>query len=473
MQITIPANGWTPRPHQRGVWADLEREVPNLLVIAHRRFGKGELMLHDCAVRAAKRAANYFYMLPETEHVRKAIWTALNPGTGRRRIDEAFPLGFRVGPPKEQDMVVTVYSSPPRNRVALNEPGSIQHYHSTVQFTGSDNYETLRGGSGLGYYFDEWAWADPQALAILRPIVAENGGFFRFLTTSFGKNHAYKMLVENRRKPDWAVHLLPNSQTKIFTPEQIRTFLEENIDLYGPEVGRSLTDQEYECSFEEIVPGSFYLDLLLKAEREQRLTALGPSIERPVFAAFDLGFTDATAIWYVQIREDNWVDVIGYDEFTKMSIPEIIPEMRKRPGYYAALLLPHDGAHHEVTSGTTTEQLLTRAGFSCHIMPQTDDGAQIQSVRMLLPRCRFNLPACERGLACLRHFHNKAKHEGGKTSWSPKPVHDWSSHAAKAFATLAYFAPSLRANTGAQGIEVRDIFSSNSQRAMQGSGWMR
>ena len=36
-------------------------------------------------------SANYWPLLPEFLQGRKAIWTAVNPHTGKRRIDEAFP----------------------------------------------------------------------------------------------------------------------------------------------------------------------------------------------------------------------------------------------------------------------------------------------------------------------------------------------------------------------------------------------
>jgi hypothetical protein len=311
-------------------------------------------------------------------------------------------------------------------------------------------------------------------LGYLRPIVAENGGYMRFITTARGRNHAYQMAMDNQGKPDWAVHILPNSVTHVFSDAQIRAFLEENIQLYGAEVGQALTAQEYECSFDEIVPGSFYLDLLLKIEREGRILPLAPRPELPVYAAFDLGFTDATAIWYVQIKQDGWIDVLDYDEITRTSVPEMIPDIKRKPWYYASLLLPHDGPHHAITSGTTSEQLFTAAGFTVEIMPRTDDATQIPSVRTLLPRCRFaSNPAVARGLECLRHFHNKAKTEGGKTSWSPKPVHDWSSHGAKAFATLAYFAPELRSGVEYPKKTMKDPYSSASLGYESSGGWMR
>jgi phage terminase large subunit len=36
------------------------------------------------------KPATYWHMLPAYSQGRKAIWSAVNPHTGRRRIDEAF-----------------------------------------------------------------------------------------------------------------------------------------------------------------------------------------------------------------------------------------------------------------------------------------------------------------------------------------------------------------------------------------------
>ena len=38
------------------------------------------------------KPATYWHMLPEFSQGRKAIWTAVNPHTGKRRIDEAFSV---------------------------------------------------------------------------------------------------------------------------------------------------------------------------------------------------------------------------------------------------------------------------------------------------------------------------------------------------------------------------------------------
>lgn len=469
-----PPVSWKPRPDQMGLWYDLQERVQNIHVVAHRQWGKDELFLRATAMSGIEEPASYVYCLPQTNQVRRNMWEAINPRTGVNRIDEAFPHYIRS---KKLDQSMSVHL-----------PVIESEKYSTATFTGSDNYDALRGMVGKEYTFSEWAFCDPNALGVVRPIVEANHGRLRFVTTPKGQNHAYKMTLNNATKPGWRCYLITNNtehvlmrdkhakgiihiQSHAISPERMREILEENIDLYGPEVGQSVTAQEYESSFEEIAPGSFYLDLILKAEREGRIMNIAPRPELPVYAAFDLGFTDPTAIWYAQVKPEGWMDIIGYDEFTRTSVPEMVPDLRRRPWYYAALLLPHDGPHHEITSGVTSEQVLTTAGFSVMVMPRTDDGAQIPSVRTLLPRCRFsNNPDVLRGLDCLRHYHNKAKTEGGKTSWSPRPVHDWSSHGSKAMATLAYFAPELSSGVTRPVLKVKDPFATVSGGGA--GGWM-
>lgn len=423
----------------------MEAEIRNILLVAHRRWGKDEIGLNDCARRAAKTAANYFYCLPEQEHARRSMWSAINKHTGRRRMDECFPEGFRIGNLKEQEMAIDVHSQKPesaKSQVYMNEQGKTQHYRSRIQFLGSDNYNTIVGGSPYGVFLSEWAIADPQALAMLRPIVEENGGFMRFLTTPRGKNHVYRQLNAQVGKDGWSVHFQSALDTNVFSAEKLEALRLEAIALYGPDIGQALYMQEYLCTFETVVPGSYYSDMIAKLEKNGHMCGILPMEEYPVYASFDIGWDDAMAIWYSQVMPDNRVALLGYEEMRKVPIPGVIKILKERSWNYGALLLPHDGAHHEVTSGETAETLLTKAGFTCYVMPRTDEIAQIASVRILLPRCDFNEKECERGITCLKSYHNKYKTE--TETWSPKPVHDWSSHGAKSFATLAYFAASLR-----------------------------
>jgi len=95
MHITLP-NAWRPRAYQRRLWSYLEQNSPRRAVaVWHRRAGKDEVCLHWAACTAMQRVGNYWHMLPEAAQARRAIWDAVNPHSGRRRIDEAFPSAIR------------------------------------------------------------------------------------------------------------------------------------------------------------------------------------------------------------------------------------------------------------------------------------------------------------------------------------------------------------------------------------------
>lgn len=68
------------------------------------------------------KRANYWHMLPQADQARKALWDAVNPATGMRRIDEAFPRELR-DVTRDNEMFIRFKSG------------------STYQVVGSDNYE--------------------------------------------------------------------------------------------------------------------------------------------------------------------------------------------------------------------------------------------------------------------------------------------------------------------------------------------
>ena len=91
MNIILPHNGWRPRPYQMPAWAALEGGCKRLALAWHRRAGKDDVCLHWAAREAMLLPGNYWHMLPQQNQARKAIWDAVNPATGKRRIDDAFP----------------------------------------------------------------------------------------------------------------------------------------------------------------------------------------------------------------------------------------------------------------------------------------------------------------------------------------------------------------------------------------------
>ena len=124
--IRLPANNWKPRSDQMPIWSYLENGGVRGVQVAHRRWGKDDVGLHFTATQAVRFPGNYWHMLPEYAHARKVIWNAVNPRTGKRRIDEAFPLEIRTKT-HEQEMLIEF------------KGGSIW------QLVGSDNYNSFVG----------------------------------------------------------------------------------------------------------------------------------------------------------------------------------------------------------------------------------------------------------------------------------------------------------------------------------------
>ena len=163
-KIRIP-NNWGPRSYQMNVWRYLEQGGKRAICIWHRRAGKDEVCLHWAASSMIDKPATYWHMLPAYSQGRKAIWTAVNPHTGKRRIDEAFPHELRANT-NEQEMFIRLKNG------------------ATWQVLGSDRYDAAVGSPPYGITFSEWALSNPAAWAYLAPIVTENGGWARFITTA-------------------------------------------------------------------------------------------------------------------------------------------------------------------------------------------------------------------------------------------------------------------------------------------------
>jgi hypothetical protein len=62
---------------------------------------------------------------------------------------------------------------------------------------------------------------------------------------------------------------------------------------------------------------------LLKAEKEDRIKEIKEAEGYPIVAVFDIGISDATAIWTVQYAEDK-ILFLDYYENTNEALPHYI-----------------------------------------------------------------------------------------------------------------------------------------------------
>lgn len=419
---------WTPRPDQMPLWTYLQSGGKRAVELAHRRWGKDEVALRWASVAAHQRAGNYWHMLPQYSQARKAVWEAINPKTGKYRIDESFPLPVRAST-RNTDMVIQF------------------KFGSQWQLVGSDNFNSIVGSPPIGVVFSEWALANPLAWAYIQPILEENGGWALFITSSRGNNHAIRTYTAGRTDPEWFAEILRADQTGVFTPEQLEKIERELINQFGPELGRSIFNQEYMCSVEGAVLGAYYARQMEDARRTGRVTKVPHRPGLEVFTSWDLGVDDSTSIWFIQPIGQAF-NVIDYYENTGYGMEHyarIMREGHRKEYLYGGHFMPHDASSREISGpgeiAKGIDEVAEDLGISPVVVVKRVKNVDIlvrvhiPAVRNLLPLCSFDEEKCALGIAALEgyqsEFNEKSKVLG------QRPLHNWCSHGADAMRTFA------------------------------------
>lgn len=409
--------GWQPRPHQEALWEALRTGATRADVVAHRRWGKDEVALHWAAAQASQRVGGYWHLLPEASQGRKAIWDAVNPHTGRRRIHEAFPE--EMSPEfKDSDMMVVLGNG------------------STWQVGGSDNYDSLVGSSVAGVVFSEWSLAKPEAWTYLRPILAENGGWALFLWTPRGRNHATRAFESRVTDPDWFCVKSPATDTEVFTHAELERERTELIaELGSEEEGLARFASEYLVDFDAAAPGAYYASLVGDAERAGRITRVPFDPSLRVDTAWDLGVDDYTAIWFFQ-QAGREIRVIDYFETGGQGLDAIARQaIATRPWTWGTHHLPHDVMAREISSGRSRHDTLVSLGLTrISAGVAADPEERVNAVRLMLPMCWFDAERCALGLERLRGYRKRWSRANRSYAG---PLHDEASHGADAFGEFA------------------------------------
>lgn len=438
--IELPANGWAPRDYQLNAQAAFEAGVKRLALAWHRRAGKDEFALNNTACAAHERIGGYWHMLPLANQARKAIWDAVNPNTGKRRIDEAFPEELRAQT-REQDMFIRF------------------HNGSTWQVFGSDNFQSGIGSPPVGVVFSEYAMADPDAWSYIRPILAENGGWAMFISTFRGRNHFYRMVQHALANPgEWFGQILPASQSGAIRPEVIERERREMAAERGDKEADAIIAQEYECDVDAALPGAFYGDHMSNAFKEGRIGDYPWLSNLPVGVASDLGHNDQTVLWFYQQLPSGRVRIIDVIAGSNVAIDVYARSINRLPYNVVDTIWPHDGAHgniRDVNNSSLKDNARIAGWWPIRCLENEPRADGINATRVLLPQVEFNdspLPHVRmsdgkletpaeararmgRALDALRMYRREWDEK--LATFRDAPVHDWTSDYADAFRYLA------------------------------------
>jgi phage terminase large subunit len=383
--------------------------------IAHRRWGKDEVTLAATCELAHKRVASYWHCLPEYAQARKALWTAVNAHTGKRRLFEAFPPEL-VENMNEQEMFLRLKCG------------------STWQLIGSDRFDATVGAGPAGIVYSEWALANPSAWAFHRPMLEENNGWAAFITTPRGRNHAKAMYEMAKANPGrWFAELSSVHDTGALTGEALDEALSEYIALYGEDLGQAQFDQEYLCSFNAAILGAFYAREMVAVRSSGRIRDFEPA-PGPVNRAWDIGTRDDTSIWWFQIigGVPHIVDCYtnhgaGVDHYA-----EVCRDRGWEPG---TDYVPHDAKVLEWGTSRTRIESMVANGLRPQLVPSATKADGIQAARTTLKTAVFH-PRCEeRGISALEQY--RREWDDDRKTFAAHEHRDWTTHLSDAFRYLS------------------------------------
>ncbi len=397
------------------------------LSVAHRRAGKTVARINKLirkATECEKLNPRFRYIAPFYVQAKDIAWLYLK--------HYAEPLLAHGGKINESELSIT-----------------LPHNNAIIRLYGAENAERMRGVYSDGDVLDEVQGMSKSFLSqIILPSLADREGWLDASGTPKGWSNLlgelYKIAKAN--PDDWFLQVLKASETDILPVEE----LERQRQLMSD----NEYEQEFECSFDAAIQGAVYGKEMSAAEKDGRITdRVKYDPEYPVYTAWDLGFDDATAIWFYQVGVgellfidyyeynlegiDHYCDVLkGITRNPDGSVNEQAYTHRKDYNYITHYV-PHDAANKVQAAGgrSIVEQAWKDHGVKMQVIPATSQQNGIEASRVTLARSWFNEIDCEQGLEALRNYH--FQYDEDLKVFRSKPSHDWSSHGCKAYELAA------------------------------------
>ena len=301
-----------------------------------------------------------------------------------------------------------------------------------IRLFGADNPDALRGLYLDGVVLDEYADMKPSIFgAVIRPLLADRKGWATFIGTPKGHNAFWEVYNNATQDPSWYVKVLRASQTGLLDKGELE------------DAAKTMTEdqylQEFECDFESAILGAFYGKEMRQLTDQGRILDIEYDPMFPVHTAWDLGYSDDTAIWWFQVVHGE-IRMLDYHSSNGQPVAfyaGIIASREKERNYvYGTHYLPHDARAKTLASNKSIiEQLSDKIPLKyLKIVPSLSLQDGIQATRLALTRAWFDFK-CEDGIECLRQYQRE--YDEDKKVFRDKPRHDWTSHGADAFRMLS------------------------------------
>lgn len=221
-----------------------------------------------------------------------------------------------------------------------------------------------------------------------------------------------------------------------------------------------------EEAFEQTIEGAYYKRQIDDIHATGRLTSVPHETSCNVHTFWDLGVSDMTSIWFVQVigREYRVIDFYENNGEGLAFYKKILDEKAEKFGYqYGLHVAPHDINVKEFGTGLTRIEQAARLGINFVACEKMSIADGIEAVRAVLPLCWFDESRTEVGFNALSAYRKEWDDRYGV--WKSTPCHDEASHPSDAFRYFAIATQTIKDS-------MNNFYNSNVQTVVEdSSGW--
>jgi phage terminase large subunit len=438
IETVIRLNRFQPRPYQIPIFTAMDKGYKRIMAILPRRAGK-DIAAFNLAIREAlKKVGTIFYVFPTFSSGRRILWDAITID-GMRVLDYIPPELLESK--NEQQMRIRFKNG------------------SQIQIVGSDNFDTsLVGTNAMGFIFSEYALSDPRAYQFVRPILTAADGWALFISTPRGKNHLWDLWNIAQANPDdWFSYKLTVEDTKHIPLQEI-----EKERMSG-EMSEDLIQQEYYCSWDQGIEGSYYSKYLDRMRLKGQIGIVPWEASFRVNTCWDIGVRDSTSIIFYSVVGQQ-VRIIDYYEKNKEGLEHYVKVLNSKPYTYGKHFAPSDIIVKEFGSGLTrlekAQQLGLKFEFTTNArgerrssVPSVPIEDGIEAVRSAFSKIWIDEVNCAGLIKALENY--RQEFDIKRKVYKDQPLHDIHSHAADAMRYLCLSLSKTRDGLSAEELNKR------------------
>ena len=406
--IVIP---YKPRELQNFLHKKIDKHRFNVLVL-HRRAGKTVMMINHMLRSALMNP------LPNSRYA------FLSPT-------------FKQGKATAWDYIKTYAGKIPGTKFNESELRCDLPNGARITILGAENDQALRGIFLDGCVFDETQSIKPTIFPeIIRPALADRKGWCVFIGTPKGRNYFYELYEQAKENKDWFSCVFKASDTKILDDEELKAAKEV--------MSKDLYEQEFECSFQAAITGSYYGHIIESLAKEGRVGDVPYDDNLDVETWWDLGLNDSTSIWFAQ-RYKGEIRLIDYYENSGFGLDHYIDIIDQKGYDYSKHIAPHDIKVRELGNmGKSRLESALELGIAFEVAPKVSIEDGIEAVRKELTNCWFDKNKCKTAIEYLKAYQKRW--DDKNQCFRNKRLHNFASHCADSF----------RTGIVGQGVEISD-----------------